>query len=67
MTTIAMWYVGISAAMFVFSWMSMGFFALSAERQVHKMRLALFRSAIYQDIGWFDKYTAGEINTRLTE
>ena len=67
MTDIALWYIGLAVANMFFSWLGMGLFALSAERQVHKMRLALFRSAIYQDIGWFDVYTAGELNTRLTE
>ena len=45
----------------------MGLFGLSAERQAHKMRLALFRSATYQEIGWFDAHTSGELINRLTE
>jgi ABC-type multidrug transport system fused ATPase/permease subunit len=45
----------------------MGLFGLSAERQAHKMRLALFRSALHQEIGWFDAHTSGELINRLTE
>ncbi|CAB4026418.1 multidrug resistance 1-like, partial [Paramuricea clavata] len=66
MTTIGLWYVGFSIGNFVFAWMGMGLFGLSAERQAHKMRLALFRSALHQEIGWFDAHTGGELMNRLT-
>ena len=47
--------------------MGLGLFELSAERQAHKMRLALFQSALHQEIGWFDAHTGGELINRLTE
>lgn len=67
MTKMAGWYIGFAVANFLFAWMGLGLFALSAERQVHKMRLAMFRNIIYQEIGWFDAHSSGELNTRLTE
>ncbi|XP_028416784.1 multidrug resistance protein 1-like isoform X1 [Dendronephthya gigantea] len=67
MTTIGLWYVGFSIANFLFAWMGLGLFGLAAERQAHKMRLALFRSAVHQEIGWFDAHTSGELINRLTE
>ena len=67
MTTVAIWYIGLAAANLFFSWLGIGLFGYSAERQVHKMRLALFRNAIHQEIGWFDSHTTGEILNRLSE
>jgi len=31
------------------------------------MRVAFFQAVMRQDIGWFDVYEAGELNSRLTE
>ena len=67
MTDIAAWYIGFAVGNFLFAWMGLGLFALSAERQVHKMRLAMFKNVIYQEIGWFDEHSSGELITRLTE
>lgn len=67
MTTVAIWYIGLAAGNFLFSWLGIGLFGYSAERQVHKMRLALFRNAIHQEIGWFDSHSSGEILSRLSQ
>ena len=67
MTTIAYWYIGIAAANFGFAWMGLGLFGLTAQRQAHKMRLAMFRNVIYQEIGWFDEHSSGELNVNLSE
>ena len=66
-TRTAGFYVMLAVGNLVFAWLGMGLFALSAERQVHKMRLAMFQSAIYQNIGWFEMFSVGELNTRFTE
>ena len=66
-TKVAVWYIGLSFGNFLFAWMAMGLFALSAERQIYKMRLAMFRNVINQEIGWFDEHSSGEINSRLVE
>jgi ATP-binding cassette subfamily B (MDR/TAP) protein 1 len=67
MTTVSILYIGLAAGNFFFSWLGIGLFGYSAERQVHKMRLALFRNVIHQEIGWFDKHSSGEILSRLSE
>lgn len=67
MTTIAYWYIGIAAANFGFAWMGLGLFGLTAQRQAYKMRLAMFRNVIYQEIGWFDEHSSGELNVNLSE
>ena len=66
-TKTAVYYVLLAIGNLVFAWLGMGLFALSAERQVHKMRLAMFQSVIYQNIGWFETFSVGELNTRFTE
>ena len=67
MTDVAVWYIGVAAAYLLTAWMAMGLWGLSAERQVHKMRLAMFKNIIRQDIGWFDTHASGELASRLTE
>ena len=67
MTKVAAWYGAFAVGNFLFAWMGMGLFALSAERQIQKMRLVMFRNVIYQEIGWFDEHSSGEINSRLVE
>ena len=66
-TKIAGWYIALACGNLLFAWLGMGLFAVSAERQVHKMRLAMFRNVIYQEIGWFDGHSNGELNSRFTE
>jgi ABC-type multidrug transport system fused ATPase/permease subunit len=67
MSTVAAWYVVIAFLNLLFSWSGLGLWGLSAERQVRKMRLAMFRNIIHEDIAWFDKHPGGELVTRLTE
>ena len=38
---------------------------MAAERQVRRIRFALFRSIMTQEIGWFDQLNAGELSSRL--
>ena len=38
---------------------------ISAEHQVRRMRFALFRSIMNQEMGWFDKLSPGELSSRL--
>ena len=66
-TKIAVWYVVMGIMHAVFAWVCLGLWGVSAERQVHKMRIALFRNIINQEIGWFDSNPSGELNTRMTE
>ena len=67
MTTVALWYIGFAFANLLFAWVGLGLWGLSAERQVHKMRLAMFRNIIHQEIGWFDTHPSGELGAILTE
>ena len=38
---------------------------IAAERQVRRMRYALFRSILSQEMGWFDTLNPGELSNRL--
>ena len=67
MTDVAIWYIGLAVGNFVFSWLGLGLFGYCAERQMHKMKLTLFRNLIHQEIGWFDRHSSGELLSRLSE
>lgn len=67
MTKVSLWYIAFAVGNLIFAWMGLGFWGLSAERQIHKMRLSMFRNIIHQEIGWFDTHSSGELGTRLTE
>lgn len=51
----------------VFHWIARNGWTISAERQVRRMRFALFRNILRQEIGWFDVHSTGELNHRLIE
>jgi len=38
---------------------------IACERQVRRIRYALFESILRQEIGWFDCLNAGELSSRL--
>ncbi|XP_038049400.1 ATP-dependent translocase ABCB1-like isoform X2 [Patiria miniata] len=40
---------------------------LSAERQIHKIRLRFYQAIVRQEIAWFDTHKAGELTTRVSE
>ena len=63
----AIWYVIMAVGNFIVAYLQTATWAIVAERLTYKIRLALFRSVMYQDIAWFDSHDAGEVNSRLTE
>ena len=58
--------LGIGCGVLVFGYGQLACWVTAAERQTHRIRLAFFRNAMRQEIGWFDTHDAGELNTRLT-
>ena len=67
MTDVALWYIAFAVGNLVCCWAGLGLWGLSAERQIHKMRMVMFRNIVHQEIGWFDVHSCGELGTRLTE
>ena len=61
------YYVGIAVAMAIVVALQMVMWGLTAERQVHAMRKAFFKSILRQEMAWFDMNDSGELNTRLSE
>jgi len=41
--------------------------AISCERQTHRIRKQFFRAILRQEIAWFDVHQSGELTTRLAE
>ena len=64
---IAYWYVGIAFVILISGYLMMACWGLASERQNFKIRLAVFRSILRQNIAWFDYHDAGELNSRLVE
>lgn len=58
--------LGIGCGVLIFGYGQLACWVTAAERQTHRIRLAFFRNAMRQEIGWFDTHDAGELNTRLT-
>ncbi|CAF3295551.1 unnamed protein product, partial [Rotaria sp. Silwood2] len=48
-------------------WIAWACWMMAAERQVRRIRYALFRNILRQEIGWFDMHNAGELSNRLIE
>ncbi|CAF4062772.1 unnamed protein product [Rotaria sordida] len=46
-------------------WIAWASWIIAAERQVRRIRYALFRNILRQEIGWFDVHNAGELSNRL--
>jgi ABC-type multidrug transport system fused ATPase/permease subunit len=67
MTELAIYYVYLAVGTMIVAYLQTGLFSLTAVRQTKKMRAAFFNSVMRQNIGWFDTYDAGELNSRLTE
>ncbi|KAI0212569.1 ATP-dependent translocase ABCB1, partial [Lamellibrachia satsuma] len=67
MSTFAIYYVVVAAAVLVFAYGQVAFWILSASRQTEKVRISLLTAILKQDIGWFDTHAVGELNTRLTD
>ncbi|UJR37712.1 hypothetical protein I4U23_030407 [Adineta vaga] len=59
------WYLILGSISIVCYWVGYSLWMIAAERQVRRMRYALFRSVMTQELGWFDKLNAGELSSRL--
>ncbi|CAF1308683.1 unnamed protein product [Rotaria sordida] len=46
-------------------WIAWASWIIAAERQVRRIRYALFRNILRQEIGWFDVHNTGELSNRL--
>jgi ABC-type multidrug transport system fused ATPase/permease subunit len=67
MKPFAYYYVAIAVGMALAVAIRMVAWGLTAERQVHTIRKAFFRSILRQEMAWFDTNDAGELNNRLSE
>lgn len=67
MIPFAYYYVAIAVGWVVVIALQMISWGLTAERQVHAIRKAFFKSILRQEMAWFDMNDSGELNTRLSE
>ena len=57
--------LGIAAATLLLGFLQVWLYSVSAERQIHKMRLAFFKAVLRQDMTWFDLTEISEFNSTL--
>ena len=67
MKPFAYYYVAIAVGLAIVVALQMVSWGLTAERQVHAIRKAFFKSILRQEMAWFDTNDAGELNSRLSE
>nr|XP_010982971.1 ATP-binding cassette sub-family B member 5 [Camelus dromedarius] len=67
MIVLTLCYVGIGVTAWVFGYMQISFWVMTAARQTKRIRKQFFHSILAQDISWFDSCDIGELNTRMTD
>uniref|UniRef100_A0A6G1S6F0 Multidrug resistance protein 1 n=1 Tax=Aceria tosichella TaxID=561515 RepID=A0A6G1S6F0_9ACAR len=60
-------YVLIGVAIYFSSLVQITCWQTACERQVHRMRLAFFRSVLRQELAWFDRNQAGELGSKFND
>ena len=64
---VCMYIAVISLSILLTSAVSSVCLQLSSSHQTRRLRVALFRAMLRQDLSWYDTNHAGELNTLLTE
>lgn len=62
----ALLYLGIAVLLFITDYGAYSLFALTAERQMCKLRGASFRHMLHLHVGWYDSHDALQLSSRLT-
>ncbi|CAF0788245.1 unnamed protein product [Adineta ricciae] len=61
------YYVALGILSVFFYWLAWSTWIIACERQVRRIRYALFQNILRQEIGWFDVRNAGELSNRLID
>ncbi|KAM9805144.1 bile salt export pump [Neosynchiropus ocellatus] len=67
MTMFAYYYVGIGAGVLILSYLQIYFWVMAAAKQIRRIRKRYFRKVMQMEIGWFDRNSVGELNTRISD
>uniref|UniRef100_A0A8C2ETL8 ATP-binding cassette, sub-family B (MDR/TAP), member 11a n=1 Tax=Cyprinus carpio TaxID=7962 RepID=A0A8C2ETL8_CYPCA len=67
MTKFAFYYVGIGAGVLILSYFQIALWVSAAARQIQRIRKMYFRKIMCMEIGWFDRNSIGELNTRISD
>ncbi|VDP91406.1 unnamed protein product [Echinostoma caproni] len=60
-------FASLGAAIFVAAFAAHAMLSISSKRQVRRIRLKFFKAVLRQDIPWFDKRSAGELISQLSD
>ncbi|CAF0902236.1 unnamed protein product [Adineta steineri] len=61
------WYATLGGSSIVMYWIAYALWMIASERQLRRIRYALFQSIMSQEMGWFDCRNAGELSSRLVD
>jgi ATP-binding cassette subfamily B (MDR/TAP) protein 1 len=67
MDQIVKYYIILGFVNILLSWTAWSTWIVAAERQIRRIRFALFRNILQQEIGWFDLHNTGELSNRLID
>eukprot|EP00741_Cyanophora_paradoxa_P024734 tig00000293_g23878.t1 len=58
-------YVLVGVGLFFASWLETGMWMINSERQCRRIRTALLKSMLRQEVAWFDTHKPGELSSRI--
>ncbi|CAF0803419.1 unnamed protein product [Adineta steineri] len=67
MENIIVYYIIVGLVNLILCYIGWSTWLITAERQVRRIRFALFQNILRQEIGWFDVHNAGELSNRLVD
>nr|CAD7571681.1 unnamed protein product [Timema californicum] len=65
--TFAIGNAAIGAATFIFGYISIAIFNYVVQKQIYRIRSLFLKSALYQDIGWYDLNQTGDFASRMAD
>ncbi|ESO88014.1 hypothetical protein LOTGIDRAFT_126879, partial [Lottia gigantea] len=63
----AMYYIIIGSSVIILGYIQISVWMITAERQIHRIRLTFYGNILKQDIRWFDLNDSGQLNSRLSD
>jgi ABC-type multidrug transport system fused ATPase/permease subunit len=60
-------FFGLAMGSFLLGFIQVFTFSMAAKLQVHRIRKALFKAILRQNVAWFDENKPGELNSRLVD
>ena len=63
----AIYFAIIGAITLVFAFFQISLWVMASQRQITRMKKAVFKAILAQEVGWFDLHNHAEITSQLVE